>query len=76
MARWAGVRGCRSTVRPGRAAEIKIGLSCPHKGLPPWSLICGNRSWISQMNCHACHLVSSHRRWEWVSTLKNQCKNQ
>lgn len=47
-------------------------LSCLHKRLPPWSLLCGSRSQTGEgwLFMHVC----SHRRWEWISTLKNQCK--
>lgn len=61
--------------RPGRAAEIKI---WPFS--PAWTRACHTGTFCVVRGpglavLDVMHVTeSSHRRWKWVSTLKDQCK--
>lgn len=72
--RSVGVGGCHSAGRPGRAAEMKIwpfSPACTSVCRPgAFCVAAGPRPAKVDFFMHVC----SHRRWEWISTLKNQCK--
>lgn len=71
-----GIRGCHGLVGQAELQKLQYGLSLllvqGFSVLEPsvWRQVLDQQT----LNFHARHEVCSHRRWEWVSALKNQCK--
>lgn len=57
----------------GRNEDMAF-LSCLREDFPNWNILCGDRPWISRYWVYMHVNMSGARRWQRVSTLKNQCK--